>query len=86
MALTSPLAPGRTTARALPIATTSEVRRVQPKRGNIGIGPLLRGWQTAWIRRAHLRRDQEIARYIAAHGGVMTDELDRSISRHFGQL
>jgi hypothetical protein len=27
-----------------------------------------------------LRRDRQIARYLAARGGVMTDELDRSIS------
>jgi hypothetical protein len=59
------------------------LRRPSVQNGFLGIGALLLGWRSAWTRRAHLRRDREIGRYIEAHGGVMTDELERTINRRF---
>ncbi len=31
------------------------------------------------------QRESEVARYIAANGGQLTDEMEREISRRFGR-
>ena len=36
--------------------------------------------------RKHSRQDSEIASFINEHGGVMTDDLERQISRRFGSM
>jgi hypothetical protein len=46
-------------------------------------GPLSRFW-AAIIAGQQARANAEVARYIAAHGGQLTDELERAISRAYG--
>jgi hypothetical protein len=50
----------------------------------------VKGWFTraaASIVTARRRRaDAEIARFIALNGGVMTDEMERAISRRYGGI
>lgn len=36
--------------------------------------------------RAEARHSSHVARFIAGRGGVLTDELEREISRRFGRL
>ena len=86
MTLLSPVLPGRISAKTMSTAPASEIPRSVASNEYLGIGALLLGWRSAWTRRAHLRRDQEIGRFIEAHGGIMTDELERTISRRFGQF
>jgi hypothetical protein len=31
-------------------------------------------------------KDRDIERYIRQRGGVMTDDIDRELSRHFGRM
>jgi hypothetical protein len=87
MALTSPLFSSRALPGASQIVASSGVRRSEAKRGSVRIGAQLCAWHSVFSRRrAHLRRDRQIARYLAARGGVMTDELDRSISGRFNEF
>ncbi|MBU6379654.1 MAG: hypothetical protein KJS95_14150 [Gammaproteobacteria bacterium] len=50
----------------------------------------VQGWFTrtlAAILTARRRKaDADIARYIALNGGVMTDEMERAISRRYGGI
>lgn len=32
------------------------------------------------------RKDHDIERFIRQRGGVMTDDIDRELSRHFGRM
>lgn len=36
--------------------------------------------------RERARHESEIGRFVAANGGVLTDELERAISRRFGRI
>ena len=36
--------------------------------------------------RRNANRDSDIGHFIESHGGVMTDELERQISRQFGGM
>jgi hypothetical protein len=44
---------------------------------------LARFW-TALVESRHRAAEREIERYITMHGGVLTDSIERDLSRNFG--
>ena len=46
---------------------------------------LARRFYDALVQSRQRTAEREIEAYIARHGGVMTDEIERGISRNFGQ-
>lgn len=50
----------------------------------------VKGWfsrvLTSMLTARRRQSDAEIARYIAVNGGVLTDEMERAISRRYGGI
>ncbi|MEZ5851953.1 MAG: hypothetical protein R3D68_15010 [Hyphomicrobiaceae bacterium] len=55
----------------------------EPKATSATFGGMLKKALSAFkVRRA----DSDVERYINTHGGVLTDEMERQISRRFGAM
>lgn len=50
----------------------------------LGLKALFRKLSAAVYEAQRRRAEAEIARFIAANGGIITDDLERQISRRFG--
>ncbi|HRD76346.1 MAG TPA: hypothetical protein PK264_10445 [Hyphomicrobiaceae bacterium] len=53
-------------------------------RGGLSLTGLLTRLERALYRRLQSERESEIAEFIAANGGDLTDDLERRISQRFG--
>ncbi len=59
---------------------------VADTRANAEKGGILKRIVGAMFEARRRQADQEIARYITLNGGVMTDDLERAISRRYGAI
>lgn len=60
------------------------VATAKPASGKSLLRRLYDGYVNWFVASQHARTDSEIERFIAARGGVLTDEIERDISRKFG--
>lgn len=68
------------TVASVPPVAFAGTGRSEPRPG------LLRRFQRAIEIEQQRRADALVARYIAEHGGRITDSLEREIERRFGEL
>lgn len=65
------------------IADTAPARAALPR---TGVMALLRRIENGIHARARARRESEVTRFLEANGGKLTDDLEREISRRFGNM
>ncbi|MEZ5855498.1 MAG: hypothetical protein R3D67_12445 [Hyphomicrobiaceae bacterium] len=50
----------------------------------VGVGAFFKRMGDAFMAAQRRRVEREIEHYVVTHGGVLTDEIERRISRQFG--